>query len=145
MRLTMSGVPPTMNAAALLPTMPVTPRATTYRQVRIYGQPGTAAIPAPKPAALVPVSQRAFTQPSFCAPDVIYPSVYVAFVDNMHAPVGMLRDNQMPVPAKGNFGRVGRLAPQAFKRRGVGGQKQIDWPAVVSRFPSGLGSRFHGQ
>ena len=130
---------------ALMPTMPVTPRATTYRQVVIYGQPGTLGVRVDKPNSLVPVSQNPHTQGSNNSPDVIFPQLYVTTPENMHPPMSLFRDNQMPVPARGTFGGVGRLAPSAFKRRGVGGSTPIDWPAVVQRWPSMVGSRFHGQ
>lgn len=140
------GAPPSMQGGALMPGMPVTPRATTYRQVQIFGQPGTQGIPSPKPGAVVPISQSKLTQPSYCAPDVIFPSIYYTIPANMHPPVNLFRDNQMPVPAKGNFGAVGMLAPTAFKRResGHGGQTPIDWPAVLQRFPNRFGSILKG-
>jgi hypothetical protein len=142
-RMWCMGAPPSMTGGALMPGMPVTPRATTYRTVRIYGQPGTQGIRAPRPEGIVPVSQNPRTQGSNCAPDVIFPSLYYTTPDNMHAPVSLFRDNQMPVPAVGNFGGVGRIAPTAFKRResGHGGQTPIDWPALLQRFPSRAGLR----
>jgi hypothetical protein len=134
-----------MAGGALMPGMPVTARATTYRQVIITGQPGTLGVPAPKPNALPMVSQTRDTQGSWRSPDVIFPSLYVASAANMHPPVSLFRDNQMPVPARGFFGGVGRLAPTAFKRYGVGGQTAIDWPAVVQQFPTMSGRRFRGR
>jgi hypothetical protein len=135
---------PSAAAGALTPTLPVTPRATTYRQVVIFGQPGTLGVPAPKPSALTQTSQTRDTQPSWRAPDVIFPQLYYTPPINMHPPVSLFRDNQMPVPAVGNFGGVGQLAPPAMKRRGMGGQKAIDWPAVVQRFPNRVTARFNG-
>lgn len=134
--------PTDASVAALLPQMPVTPRATTYRQVVIYGQPGTQAIPSPRPRALVPISQQATTQPSACAPDVFYPSIYYTTAENMHVPVSLFRDNQLPVPAVGNYGGVQTLPSQKMRPRRAGGQKQIGWPSVVQRWGSinGLGS-----
>ena len=138
------GTYPGAASDALMPQCPVTPKATTNRQVRVVGQPGTLGIPVDKPNSLPPVSQTRATQGSWQAPDVIFPSLYVTTPDNMHAPVSLFRDNQMPVPAIGAFGRVGRIASPAFKRRGIGGQTQIDWPAVVQRFPNRVGRPFNG-
>jgi len=144
MRYWIMGSHPADPGGALMPTCPVTPRATTSRQVVVYGQPGTLGIPAPKPNGLPMVSQTRDTQGSWRSPDVWFPSLYVTTPENMHAPVSLFRDNQMPVPAVGVFGRVGRIASPAFKRRGTGGQKAIDWPAVVQRFPNRVGSAFNG-
>ena len=143
MRLWSMGAQPSASAA-LMPTMPVTPKATTNRQVVIYGQPGTQGIPAPKPNAVIAVSQTRDMQGSWRSPDVIFPQLYYTTPANMHPPVSLFRDNQMPVPARGNFGGVGRLAPTAFKRRGTGGQKAIDWPAVVPAWQNRVGARFNG-
>jgi len=139
MRLWFMGTPPGMAGDAFMPGMPVTPRATTSRQVVLFGQPGTQGIPAPKPNALPMVSQTRDMQGSYRSPDVIFPQLYYTTPENMHPPVSLFRDNQMPVPAISNWGRTGRIASPTFKRRGTGGEKQVNWPAVVQRFPNRMG------
>jgi len=136
MRYFTMNAPGGANAAALVPQLPVTPRALTYPQVRIIGQPGTQGISAPRPNSLVPISQQSTTQPSNCAPNVIFPSIYYTTPDNMHPPVSLFRDNQLPIPAVGNYGGVGALPQAKMRRRRTGSSEQIGWPATVSRWGS---------
>lgn len=122
---------------ALMPIMPVTARATTGGIVEIYGQPGTMGVPSPRPAATRGlVSQQGTTQPSSCAPDYIFPSIYYTTPRGMHPPVGLLRQNEMPVPAVGIY----RLPSVLQRRRRTGGQQQVGQPAIVQRWaPLGTG------
>lgn len=122
---------PPGRAGALMPVPAVDPAASTGGLVRLVGMPGNTAIAAPKPAALVPISQMRETQPSYCAPDVMYPSVYYALADNMHPPVALLRTNPMPVPAVTPY----QLAGIAQRMRRVGGQSQVGQPQVAQTWP----------
>lgn len=122
-------------APAAMPTLTVPWTSSSYGLVHVHGQPGTQAVPAPKPAALPPISQVRQTQPSYVAPDAIYPAIYTASVDNMHPPMGLLRDNPMPVPARNLY----NMAGVAQRGRRVGGQSQIGQPAVAQTWPEWLG------
>ena len=131
MRYTTDGVADPRVVGAFMPVMPVTPRATTYTQVRIIGQPGTMGIPAPKPHALPETMAGSRTnQPSYNSPDVIFPSLYWTPPDNMHVPVSLFRDNEMPVPALDRY----RLAQVAMRQRRTGGQNAQAWPPAVQRW-----------
>ena len=136
MRYWMLGAPPGPAGGALMPGMPPSARATTYWQVKIWGQPGTQGIPAPKPEGVVPTSQNRRNQGSYNSPDVIFPSLYYTTPENMHAPVSLFRDNPLPVPAVGAFNGVARLPNPAMNRRPVAGRNAIGWPAVVTRWGS---------
>lgn len=134
MRYSMDGAD-ARTAGALMPIMPVTPRASTYTQVVITGQPGTQGIYAPHPEAIPPNSMVASTQPSHLAPDWIFPSLYWPGADNMHSPMSYYRDNEMPAPAIGSY-RVPRVR-MTGKR--IGGSTQVMWPATVQRWPNRAG------
>lgn len=133
------------SASAFLPGLPRTPKASTYGTVYIVGHPGDLPIPSPRPAAAVPISQNRLTQPSRCSPDVFYPSIYYTTPVNMHPPVSLFRDNQLPVPAidlykfpnNPNFGAplAGRLPRSGFRSRKVGGRQAPAWPPVVQTWP----------
>lgn len=125
------GSGPPGRAGALMPVPAVDPKASTGGLVRLVGMPGTQGIAAPKPAAIVPISQTRATQPSYVAPDVIFPSIYYPLADNMHPPVGLLRTNPLPVPAV----RIQQLAGIAQRMRRVGGQSQVGQPQVAQTWP----------
>jgi len=105
----------------------------------INGSPGTAAIPSPRPGA-VPQDATALAQDggyhrSSDAAPVWYPGIY--FENNTterpeHAPVSILSDNQMPLPA------VNPLGPPAamMGRPRLGGQFQVANRASTPAFPS---------
>lgn len=136
MRYTMqdAGGPPG-RSGALMPVPAVQPKASTGGLVNLVGHPGDLPIAAPKPAALVPISQMRETQPSYCAPDVMYPSAYWPLPDHMHPPVALLRTNPMPVPAVTPY----QLAGIAQRSRRVGGQSQIVQPQVAQTWPQWRG------
>lgn len=129
-----AGGPPG-RAGALMPVPAVDAKASTGGLVRLFGAPGNMAVPAPKPAALVPISMIRETQPSYVSPDVIYPSVYYPLPDNMHPPVALLRTNPMPVPSVTPY----QLAGIAQRMRRVGGQSQVGQPQVVQTWPEWKG------
>lgn len=135
------GVPPDARGTAFTPSLTISPAASSNRAVRIDGQPGTMAVPAPKPSALPPISATRSTQRSWVVPDVIFPAIYIARADNMQPPVSRFRDNQLPVPAvdlykfprNPSYGApwAGRLADPRFRRGRIGGQvESTRWPAA---------------
>ena len=75
-------------------------------QNRVTGAPGTVPIHAPRPAAMIRTEPNAsLVQPSACSPDAIFPSIYVAHIDNMQTQQGGLYSgNRVPVPAKTQTG-----------------------------------------
>lgn len=122
---------PPGRAGALMPVPAVDPKASTGGLVSLVGHPGDMSIAAPKPAALVPISQTRATQPSYVAPDVLFPSIYYPLADNMHPPVALLRTNPLPVPAV----HIRQLARIAQRTRRVGGQSQVGQPQVAQVWP----------
>jgi hypothetical protein len=104
----------------------------------INGSPGTAAIPAPPPP--MPQDNTALGiiggyHRSSQAPNVWYPVIY--YQDNTtdppeHAPVSVLSDNQMPMPA------LNPLGPPAVMmgRPRLGGQFSLQNRAASPTFPS---------
>lgn len=98
----------------------------------IVGQPGTQAVPAPAPPA-VPQgwAGRLHTSTSMGVPDVIYPSLYYYGRSAMtYAPVSVVSDNQMPVPAIDPRG-----APAVMSRRPVFlGQSQVPGSNVAPSY-----------
>jgi hypothetical protein len=121
-------------AGALTPTLPTTPAGTTYPQVRVYGQPGTQGIPSPRPAAIPPNAMVASTQGSHRAPDWFFPSIYYTTPANMHPPVGLFRDNELPVPAT----PLRALPRVRMRARRTGGATDIRQPAVVQRWSTAM-------
>lgn len=135
------GVPPDARGTAFTPSVTMSPASSSNRAVHIDGQPGTMGVAAGKPAALPPISATRATQRSWQTPDVIFPALYIARAANMHAPMSLFRDNQLPVPAvdlykfprNPHYGAPwsGRLATPRFMRRGYGGQREATrWPAA---------------
>ena len=87
-------------------------------QNRVTGAPGTVAIPAPRPAAMRDDSWGSSVQPSGVSPDVIFPSIYVAHIDNMQTQRGGLyTGNRVPVPA----GTQSAVPANFAKRARIGG------------------------
>lgn len=122
---------PVQNAAAFMPNMHRSVKSSSYGLVKVFGQPGTEAIASPKPDALPPISAIAQTQSSYVSPDLIFPDLYRASVQHMHAPVSLYRDNQMPVPARKTY----RLANVAMGAPKLGGRSQIPWPRTFQSWP----------
>lgn len=104
----------------------------------INGSPGTMPIPAPKPPMpqeLTGLAQDGGYHRSSDAPAVWYPGIF--YQNNTtdppeHAPVSVLSDNQMPMPA------VNPLGPPAvlMGRPRLGGQFQLSQRAVSPTFPN---------
>ncbi len=135
MRFTAStrGVPAYARAALIPIPSAASTRASTGGLVHVVGHPGDRAIPVSKPGA-IPETAAGWrgNQPSYNSPDVMYPSTYYTTAANMHPPVGLLRDNPMPVPARSLFALPGI----SQRGRRIGGQSQIVQPAVVQVWPA---------
>jgi hypothetical protein len=104
----------------------------------IDGQPGTQPIPAPRPGGVPQDSHRALHRSSD-APPVWYPGVYYERPGDdglEHAPVSVLSDNQMPMPALSPLG----LPSVSMRRPRIGGQYQQPQVARVAFYPP-LGGR----
>lgn len=127
---------PNRPLGALMPQPAIQPSASTNGLMHVFGAPGTMAVRAPKPGAIPETAAGSRTnQPSYNSPDVMYPSVYFPRADNCHPPVGLWRDNQMPVPAV----RVYNMPRVAQKTRRTGGASQIGQPAVIQTWPQWRG------
>lgn len=129
---------------AFMPGLPVTAKASSYRAVKIDGQPGTRPIPSPRPVAIPPSAMVRTNQPSNVSPDVFFPAIYTPYADNMHPPVGLGRHNEMPVPAvdlykfprNPSYGApfAGRSAGVRMTRRRIAGRRALRWPAAPQVF-----------
>lgn len=128
MRITTQG-PANLLGAAALPVPAKDARAYQSRAL-VDGQPGTQAIAAPRPAA-VPQDWSVRLHNSAQAPPVWYPSVYYEHGQLEHAPVSVLSDNQMPVPALTATGRpfIASVRPTFL------GQAQVGQPRATQSFP----------
>lgn len=131
---------PRRGAGAFLPTLTRTGTASTaaQNQANVSGSPGTVAVPSPRPAAMTDSQLGGpFNQPSSCAPDVFYPSVYVTRPTAlMHFPGLLTCDNVLPVPAIGQSGQPG----QTQYRTRIGGRTATaafrpftQWPTYAGR------------
>lgn len=113
---------PRRGAGAFLPALTRTGSASTSAQNQgaIYGAPGTVAVPSPRPAAMVDSELGGpYNQPSSCAPNVFFPSIYVARpTPLLHFPGQLFCDNVLPVPAIGQQGVPG----QTQYRTRIGGR-----------------------
>jgi hypothetical protein len=102
----------------------------------ISGSPGIRRIPAPAP---LPVSDQELSAqamsgviglPSSSVQQYWLPSVYYTYGRQPHAPVSVLSDNQMPVPALSPTG----LPAVMMTGPVVGGQQQVANPRVAPKF-----------
>lgn len=126
-------------APALCPPIPYSPVSTTWGWSGVHGAPGTQAIATAKPG-VHSISPERMTQPSYCSPDVMYPSLYASTPDPRwrHTPVRPAEI--MPVPAVNLYNMPG----VAQRSRRVGGAYQIAQPSVVQSWPDLLGTRMRG-
>ena len=132
-RFTAKG-PVALTGAALLP-VPAQPAQAFQSRAIISGSPGTRRIPAPFPAA-VPQDRTGManmgTHRSEDAPPYWTPGVYYECGPLEHAPVSVLSDNQMPVPA----GNPQRQAAVVMGAPVFLGQTQVANPAVAPKYLS---------
>lgn len=128
MRITTEGPADLLGAAAL--PVPVRDARAYQSRAIVDGQPGTQAIPAPRPGA-VPQDWSVRLHNSAQAPEVWYPAIYYERGPLEHAPVSVLSDNQMPVPALTSSGRpyVASARPTFL------GQTQVAQPRVSPAYP----------
>lgn len=98
---------PAKGMGAFSPTLSASSTAAFNGQNKVVGMPGTVPVHSPAPAAMQDGELGGdFNQPSNCAPDYFYPSVYYSVPNStQHFPGKLLSDNVLPVPA-GNPGRV---------------------------------------
>ena len=96
------------------------PNSGGQNQAGIVGNPGVHPVASPRPAAMDDQGLGGqFNQPSSCAPDVFYPSVYFWRPDrSVRFPGKLLSDNVLPVPA----GVQGRTPVQSQYRTRIGGR-----------------------
>lgn len=95
--------------------------------ISIFGQPGTRAVPADKPAALRPPCPGE-TRPSMGAPDVIYPALYWVrtLVTSPYKVVNRRSTHEVPVPARRAY-----VTPRpAVKPARMGGNTAQAWPSA---------------
>ena len=139
-------------AAALTPGAVVSPCSLTFGAVRIVGHPGDLPIRSPKPQATSGVLDPSIrtTQTSHQAPDYFLPSIYYTTPANMHPPLGLLRLNELPVPATDVYkwpaagaapSPTSRLPQPTSRRKKMGGRQAPRWPAAVQRWPA-LSTRY---
>lgn len=127
---------PARPVGALMPQPAITPSASSNGLMHVIGFPGNRKVRTPRPGALPETAAGTRSnQPSHCAPDAMYPSTYYPLADNCHPPVGLFRDNQMPVPAR----RIYNMPRVAQRKRRTGGQSQIGQPAVIQTWPQWRG------
>ena len=127
---------PAAVAGSFMPHLTRDPYSSSYGVVVVRGAPGTMPVAAPRPAATAGLtSLDPHTQPSAVAPDMILPAIYTVGQRNRygqeHVPVSLLRDNELPVPARGLYALPG----VAFVPPHVGGRRQVGQPRVSTRWP----------
>ena len=131
--------PTNYGTGAFLPQPARSWSAVMNGQNLVSGAPGTMPVSAPRPAALNDGQLGgAYNQPSSVAPDVIYPSIYVAHVNpTMTFPglgTGLTRgnDHPMPVPAE----TVAQLVGMFMHRVRVGGRTVTSAVRPFTQWPT---------
>lgn len=131
-RLTSQGTPK-LGAAAL--PVPAKDAGGWSSWGPVWGSPGTSKIPAPYPAA-VPQGRKYVTSApqhtSMDAPGYWRPGIYYARPAS-RAPVSVLSDNQMPVPA---VPYQARPSTEVAVKPVFLGQYQVQQPKVVPHYPA---------
>ncbi len=130
---------PTVGMGAFTPTTSTNPTASSFGLVKVTGTLGLQPVSTPKPERVwaPPISFDPATQPSNVSPDMILPSTYVAYANNMgpaaDAGVGMAtrRLCPLPVPAVGWIASPG----QAMSTPKIAGRTTMAWPRAFQRFP----------
>ena len=99
----------------------------------ISGSPGVRPIAAPRPGG-VPQDKTGLANTGYHrssdAPPFFRPSVYFVCGPQVHAPVSVLSDNQMPVPATNPLLLPAVVMPGPV----LTGQKQVRQPVVAPRY-----------
>lgn len=127
---------PIVGTGAFVPTMATNPIASSYGLVKVSGSPGTLPIPAPKAAAIPPISAIRETQSTYCSPDVILRDVYIPYADNMgpaqHFGMAARRQTPIPIPAVSWIA----TAIKSMQASRTGGRATMAWPRAFQRFPT---------
>ncbi len=126
---------PARGFGAFMPTLTVTPTASTGGLSHRQFYPGTVRVPSPAP---VYVSMDGSTgdnpvQNSHAgAPEWFLPAIGIVSADNMHGPCGIQVDNVLPVPALNPT----RIATQNTMVTRVGGRTATPWTRPMTRWPT---------
>jgi hypothetical protein len=130
---------PRRGGGAFLPGLTPIPTAATNGQNEVYGCPGTMAVPSPRPPAMGDSELGGpFNQPSAVSPNVFYPSIYYAIVNNtLRFPGRIWSDAVLPVPAVA----MGRSAAQTQYRTRVGGRTATAAFRPFTQWPTYAGVR----
>lgn len=127
---------PIRGTGAFTPTMPRNPIASSFGTVKRTALLGVTPIPAPKAAAIPPISAVRETQSTYVAPDVILRDQYVAYADNMgpsqHFGMAARRQTPIPVPAVSWI----NTAVRAMLGNKIGGRSVMAWPRAFQRWPT---------
>ena len=95
--------------------------------IKIFGQPGTMGVMAPKPTALRPPCPGEIRQ-SMGAPDVIFPALYwvKTLVTSPYKVVPRRSTHEVPVPARKAY-----VAPRPIIQPAkIGGDTAMSWPSA---------------
>ena len=123
---------PIMGPGAFSPLPAMIPSASSGGVVRTEGYPGNLAVAA-GPPGVVNVGMDPLTNPSACAPNMIFPDIYIAHADNMAPPVPIsLTTNVMPVPAPDPV----RVPRQSTHKARLGGRTATSWPRKLVKWPT---------
>lgn len=101
----------------------------------VWGSPGTSRVPAPRPAAVPQGRKFVVSAPQFTsmqAPEYWLPGIYYTRPAS-RAPVSVLSDNQMPVPA---IPYQGKPSTAMAVKPVFLGQIQVRQPKVVAHYPA---------
>jgi len=130
---------PKRGGGAFLPGMTYTATAASNGANQVYGSPGTAPVFSPRPAALKDGELGGpLNQPSAVAPNYIFPSIYVALVNNgLKFPGRIICDNVLPVPA---IGQSGIPAQTQYKPR-IGGRTTTAAFRPFTQWPTYAGAQ----
>jgi hypothetical protein len=133
---------PLAGAGAFTPLPFLNPEASSHGLVRLEGSPGTLPVPSPAPQrdwapSLTRTGGVNSAQGSMVSPDVILPSIYFPYADNMGpeagSGIGMTRRRycELPVPAE----NPRRLPKPTMRSPQMGGRSVMAWPRAFQRWP----------
>jgi len=131
MRLFSQAPGDTHPAAAGLMPVPASAAQAYQSRGMIHGSPGTEAVAAPVPGG-VPQDWSIRTRNSTSSSPVIFPALYFERGQLEHAPVSVLSDNQLPVPAIDPRGTPAR----ALRAPVMLGQHQVQSKKRITSYPN---------
>lgn len=127
---------PSKGAAAFMPVPAAQSQAATggQNQAGIVGSPGTTPVASPRPEGMNDLGLGGqYNQPSSCAPNVFYPSIYYWRPNrSVRFPGKLLSDHVLPVPAK----PMGAVPAQWQHRVRVGGRTATSSVRAFTRWPT---------